>query len=552
MPFAGAWRDITLKKVSPMPDERILIADDEADVLDMCVRALSMQGYQVCGVHSGFEAIEMVKKQEFDLLLTDIRMPGMNGLQAYQVIKHHTPDMVGVAITGYGAMDTAIEALKLGMGDFLLKPFTLDELSAAVSRALETKRLERENARLRALIPLFRLSQTFMAVTDLDTLLQQVMQVAVAETAAKLGVLMLKDEGSGDLEVSAVVTDSGVESPSPEYKLNDSIARQTMQSEQALIWQAESNEKAFFASETANAQAATAVALPLVVKGDMIGVLGLCKGRKEVAFARGDVELLSVLASQAAIAIQNARLFTRIRNAYKKLSTLDHLKSEFINIAAHELRTPLAAITAYVFLLEQESQGGNKAYLADIARAADRLKLLMNNMTDLKFLEAGQVELKRAELSLPQLLAEVLEQLEPVAVSKEQSIITRIHDDFPSICADGPKIKIVLKNLIVNAIKFTPKSGEITIEAEVNGDGVRVAVHDTGIGIPREEWEWIFKPFHQLEDSLVREHGGLGVGLPIAKNLVELHGGRIWVESTVGKGSSFYFTISDCLCQPTK
>jgi len=533
-----------------MPDERILVADDESDVLDMCVRALSLEGYQVYGVHNGFEAIEMVKKQEFDLLLTDIRMPGMNGLQTYQTIKRHNPDIVGVVITGYGSVDTAIEALKLGMDDFLLKPFSLDELSSAISRALERKRLERENARLKALIPLFELSQAFMTVTDLDALLHKVMKVAVSETSANLGVLMLENEASGDLEVRAVVTDSGERMPASEYKLCDSIAARTVQSHQALIWQKESEQGPFFASEAINAGVTTAVALPLIVKEEMIGILSLAKGREGVAFAPSDVELLSVLASQAAIAIQNARLFTRTRIAYEKLSALDHLKSEFISIAAHELRTPLAAITTYVGLLEQECQGEQKDYINAIARAADRLRLLMNDMTNLKFLEAGQIELKRAKFSLPQLLAEVMDQVKPLADTKKQSIAVQVHQDFPTIYADGPKLKVILGHLITNAIKFTPEGGKITVGAEINGSGMRVAVRDTGVGIPEKEWEWIFKPFYQLENSLIREHGGIGIGLPIAKNLVELHGGRIWLESTKGQGSTFYFTIPDCLCQP--
>jgi len=533
-----------------MPNERILIADDEEDVLDMCVRALSSEGYQVCGAHNGFEAIEMAKKEEFDLLLTDIKMPGMTGLQAFQAIKQHNPDIVGVTITGYGRVDTAIEALKLGMNDFLLKPFSLEELSAAISRALERKRLEQENARLKALIPLFELSQVFMTVTDLDALLYQVLQMAVQETAASLGVLMLKNETSGDLEICAVVTARGPEPPSDAYRLRDHIAQQTMQSGQAVVWQTESGQEPFFALETVDTQLNTAVALPLIVQGETIGILSLGKGGEGTAFAHSDVELLSVLASQAAIAIQNAHLFTRIRNAYERLSTLDHLKSEFINIAAHELRTPLTIISTYTDLIEQTSQPQQKEYLSTIARAVDRLTLLTNNMTNLRFLEAGQVKPHCSELSLSQLLAEVMDQVSPLAASKRQFITMQVDDQLPSIHADGPKIKVVLQNLLTNAIQFTPEGGSITAEAEVSGNGVHVAVHDTGIGIPEKEWEWIFKPFHQLENSLVRKHGGIGIGLALAKNLVELHGGRIWVESTVGQGSTFHFTIPDCLCSP--
>ena len=531
-----------------MPDERILVADDETDVLNMCLRALALEGYQVCGAHNGLEAVEMVRERKFDLLLTDIKMPGMTGLQAFQSIRRHDPDIVGVAITGYGAVDTAIQALKLGMADFLLKPFSLDELSAAIARALKKQRLERENARLKALIPLFGLSQAFMTVTDLDQLLQQVMQVALQETSANLGVLTLKDEASDKWQSRAIVSESGPESPSLEYRLSDSIAREVIESQKPVVWPNESAQDPFFAAESANARVSTAVALPLVVKGEVTGILSLGKAQKVPAFALSDLELLSVLASQAAIAIQNARLFTRILNAYEKLASLDHLKSEFISIAAHELRTPLAEINTYAALLDQEIPEESKAHLSAITRASARLGVMVRDMTDLKFLEAGQVELKRSNLSLAQLIGEVLEQIKPLALGKRQSVRTSLPESPTYVYADGPKLRALLNNLIANAVDFTPKGGEISVNVEIEGTGMRMAVRDAGPAVPQEEWEWIFKPFYQLESSLIREHGGIGVGLAIAKSLVELHGGRIWLESTAGKGNTVYFTIPDCLC----
>jgi signal transduction histidine kinase/CheY-like chemotaxis protein len=529
-----------------MADEHILIADDEADVLEMCVRALSLEGYQTHAARSGIEAIEAVKQRKFDLLLTDIKMPGMTGLQAFQAIRQENPDIVGVAITGYGALDTAIEALQLGMADFLLKPFSLDELNGAITKALEKKRLERENARLRALIPLFGLSQAFMAVTELDALLQRVMKVALQETGAKLGVLALRDEASEEWEIAAAVTQRGSDAASPKYRVSSAIARQAIGGQQPVLWTAESSREPFFASKSMNARIRTAVALPLVVKGDTIGILALGKGRSTAAFARSDVELLSVLASQAAIAIQNARLFTRIRNAYDKLASLDHLKSEFINIAAHELRTPLAEINSYIALLEQESDRQGNAHVHAIGRAAGRLGLLMNEMTDLKFLQAGQVELCRSRVAFRELVAEVLQSLGVQATGKRQAIRTFVPQSLSFVSADGPKLKVALSNLLSNAIDFSPEGGEITLRVDAEGSGMRVAIHNSGPGIPKDEWEWIFKPFYQLESSLVREHGGMGLGLAIAKNVVELHGGRIWLESAPGKGSTFLFTIPDC------
>jgi signal transduction histidine kinase/CheY-like chemotaxis protein len=535
-----------------MPDERILIAEDEADVLDMCARALSREGYQVVGTRSGLEAIAMVKKQDFDLLLTDIRMPGLSGLQAYREIKQCRPDIIGVAITGYGSVDTAIEALKLGVDDFLLKPFSLDDLRAAISKALARTRLERENTRLQALIPLFQLSQTFVSVTDLAVLLHQVLQVAVSETACEVGILMLKNESSEELEVRAVVAADGSEPPLRAHHISGDIIRHAMDTKQAFVWQSESSRGPLFSAEAAEPsapsppQATAAVVQPLIVGKEEIGILALIKRAEDVSFSQGDLELLAVLASQAGTAIQNARLFTRLRNAYEKLSKLDHLKSEFISVVAHELRTPLAEIATYLALSEQDGPGQGP-YLDGIARAAERLTSLMNDITDLKFLEAGQVELKPTRLSLPQLVAEVVEQLSPLATCKAQSIATSVQDNLTPIFADGPKIQVVLKNLISNAITFSGEDSEIRVQAEVKGDALHIAVHDNGTGIPREEWEWIFKPFYQVESSLRREHGGIGIGLALSKNLVELHGGRIWVESEMGEGSTFHFTIPGCI-----
>jgi len=529
-----------------MPQERILIAEDEVDVLDMCMRALSREGYQVSGAHSGLEAIEMVKTQEYDLLLTDIKMPGLSGLQAFREIKGHHPDIIGVAITGYGSVDTAIQALKLGMDDFLLKPFSIEELRGAVSKALERTRLERENTRLRALIPLFRLSQTFMAVTDVDALVGQVLQVAVPETGADLGMLAFHNEASGDWRVAAVVTISGTRPPPEEYSLSEDILQQAAECERAVTWRAGADSGTFFTAEATNASVTTAVAVPLIVQRQLIGVLGLAKMRTTTAFSDSDCELISVLASQAGTAIQNARLFTRLRNAYEKLAALDHLKSEFISLVAHELRTPLAEISTYLALLEQGPHG-DRPYVTGIARAAERLSGLMDDVTDLKFLEAGQIELKLGEVSLPDLVAEIVDQLGPLAACKRQSVATHIPRRLARIRADGPKLKIILRNLLSNAITFTPEGGEIDIRAERTGQSARIAVRDKGIGIPAEEWEWIFKPFYQVQSSLRREHGGIGIGLAIAQNLVELHGGRIWVDSVVGEGSTFYFTVPDCL-----
>jgi signal transduction histidine kinase len=170
----------------------------------------------------------------------------------------------------------------------------------------------------------------------------------------------------------------------------------------------------------------------------------------------------------------------------------------------------------------------------------------MDDITDLQFLQTGEAKLRCHEFSLPELLGEGVGQFGPLAAHKDQLITVSCCDQLTYIVADRAKLQIILENLLANAVKFTPEGGTIALEAKAEKNGVHVTVRDTGIGIPAEEQEWIFKPFHQLESSLTRSHGGVGIGLALAKNLVELHGGQIWVESEVGQGSAFHFTIPDC------
>jgi len=528
-----------------MAGERVLIADDEVDVLDMCAKALSAKGYRVSRARSGLEAVEMAKHQDFELLITDIRMPGMSGLEAYRAIKQFNPDIAGVAITGYGAVAMVIKALKLGMDDFLLKPFSLRDLSAAVSNALTRKGLEKENARLKALIPLFQLSQTFVTVTDLDTLLQGIMQVAVQATLADLGVLVLENEASGSLEVRAIVTKSGAQLPSQEYRLSDAISRQATEDRQPVIWQ-DSDVERFFAQETIGHQVTTAVALPLITKGEVIGTLGLGKGRAEEPFARSDLELLSVLVSQAATAIQNARLFSRIRSAYEQLKELDRMKSEFLSTVSHELRAPLHSIGGFMQLLlddKIEDRATQREVLETVARQTERLTGLINNLLDVSRMESGWLKLEKGPVQIRDVIREVVAEVRLMAEGKQIALVDDIAPELPIVFADQERLAQVIRNLAHNAIKFTLSGGRIVISAAESEGNLVISVEDDGVGISGEAMPHLFERFYQADSSDTRSAGGTGLGLYICRQIVIAHGGSIWAESEVGKGSTFHFSV---------
>ena len=231
----------------------------------------------------------------------------------------------------------------------------------------------------------------------------------------------------------------------------------------------------------------------------------------------------------------------------EQLQELDRLKSAFVGIVSHELRTPLTPIKTLVENL-LDGVGGSLSeqqhhYLSRIQANADRLTRMLNELLDLSKIEAGKTELRPTVLSIQELIADVLDVLRPLAQRKSITMEVTALDGLPKVHADRDKLYEVLANLVDNAIKFTPSGGRIQIGTKVLNDRyIRVEVSDTGCGIPEEDLPKIFDKFYRVH-SLSSNHAGAGLGLAIAKGLIELHGGTIGVESTSGKGSHFYFTV---------
>ena len=523
-----------------MPREKILIAEDEADVREICVRVLSDQNYQVTAVENGLLAIEAASQEPFDLLLADIKMPHLDGLETAQTIKALHPDIVCVVMTGFGTMDTAIKALQLGIDEFLVKPFTPDMLSTAIAKAMEKVRLRRENIRLRALIPLFELSKTFMSTVAEDQLLRRVLEVAQQETRADKAALLLLGQDGHQL-AAHIGQDLDVEAT-----LGHELAVQVAQTPRQLTLSgrtAAATSSPPWAARMIGADIHTAIVTPLISKTRPLGALIVAKSHPQDRFAPSDAEMLSILCGQAAIAIENARLFQEIQQAYEELKELDRLKSEFINIAAHELRTPLAILMGHASLLAEELDGSAGERLNIIVRNAMRLRELIKDMLTLRHLESGAARLHLDRCDLYELIETTTGDLRSLAQDKRQQVHILVEEGLPPIVADRQRLALVLSNLQNNAIKFTPEGGTIVIRGRREGDNVLISVQDDGIGIPPDEIDKIFDRFYQVEDSLTREHEGIGLGLAIVKGMVELWGGHVWVESELGRGSTFTFTI---------
>jgi signal transduction histidine kinase len=521
-----------------MAGEKIIIVDDEADVLDLCSRILAADGYQIRTAPNGYEAIDIATQEHFDLLLTDVKMPGLTGLEIAQTLKKHDPNIICVTMTGYSTIDMVIEALRLGVDEFITKPFSTQELSLIIAKALEKERLRKENFRLRSLIPLFELNKTLLGTVEVDQVMRRLLEIAQEETQADLAVLYLFNEARITKRLQHPVKDTVDQR---QTNACNQLAQLVFTGGQQLILNNGEVVPEEHREIVTDLDTRAILATPLKSQSNILGVLIL--GRKERSFTPSDSEFSTVLAGQASIALENARLFSEIQEAYEELRMLDHMKSEFINIAAHELRTPLAILMGYGTLLEDESSGLQRDYVANIMRNAMRLRSLIDDMLSLQYLESGVASLTRDRLSLQLVLEEIIQDMSLMIEEKKLKIQIQIPEDFPPIVTDSQKLDLIIMNLFHNAIKFTPAEGAVTFDARIEGDRAVMSVSDTGIGIPADKLNRVFDRFYQVEQSLTREYGGIGLGLAITKGMVEVCGGDIWVESKEGEGTTFTFTL---------
>jgi signal transduction histidine kinase len=402
--------------------------------------------------------------------------------------------------------------------------------------------LERRIATLERIL---KISQILTSTLQLEPLLQTIIQAATELTDTQAGSIMLVDKSTGELRFEAASGSKREEVKRVTVPLEGSIAGWIVREGKPLMISDVRQDPRFYTrvDETTDFETRSILGVPLQVKGEVIGALEALNKTGDGIFTQADVQTLSTLAAHAAIAIENARLLTEIQKAYEELSELDRLKSEFVAIASHELQTPLTVILGYASFLKQEATGATGEQLDIVLRSALRLRSLINDMINLRHIETGEAELELEQLSLNELVTTITAEFASLAEAKKQTISIKLASQLPIVKADRQKLHLVLANLLSNAIKFTPEGGRIQAAVETRGNEVWVSVRDTGIGIPPREQERIFDRFYQVEPSLTRHFEGIGLGLSIAKGMVELHGGRIWVESVEGMGSSFTFAL---------
>jgi len=285
--------------------------------------------------------------------------------------------------------------------------------------------------------------------------------------------------------------------------------------------------------------------VPLLRPAHIVGAL-VVRRKTPGEFSKSTVDLLETFADQSVLAIQNARLFREIEEKGRELEIASKHKSQFLANMSHELRTPLNAILGYTELILDSIYGEPsdkmRTVLERLQANGRHLLGLINDVLDLSKIEAGQLVLSLDDYSLSDVVHGVVSAVEPLAAEKRLSFKAEVAPDLPGGRGDGRRLSQVLLNLVGNAIKFTDK-GEVAIRASATNGAFTVSVCDTGPGIAVADQVKIFEEFQQADSSITRKKGGTGLGLSIAKRIIEMHGGRIWVESEPGKGSTFYFTL---------
>jgi signal transduction histidine kinase/CHASE3 domain sensor protein len=454
---------------------------------------------------------------------------------------------LGVIVVGWAEVGPVPKAQ-----EELLKQFADQAVIAIENVRLfdEVQARTRELARsVEELEALGEVGRAVSASLDLDTVLRAIIANACSLARADGGTVHVLDEATDRFEMAAEVGMTAeltrLIHSLPAHSESTLVGRAALRREPVQIEDAAQAEGYAPKDAVLAAGIRALLAVPMLREGHVIGGLIVTKNAPG-AFPAETIELLKSFAGQSALAIHNAKLFDELERKGRELEAASRHKSEFLANMSHELRTPLNAVLGYAELIEDGIYGEVPQKMADVLERIQQngrhLLGLINDVLDLSKIEAGQLTLSPVDYSMRELVLDVVSATEALAAEKKLALEVDAPPDLPRGRGDERRLTQVLMNLVSNAIKFT-ETGSVTIRAKVEDGSFLVAVTDTGVGIAPADRERIFEEFQQVDSSSTRKKGGTGLGLAIAKRIVELHGGRIWVDSTPGQGSTFAFTL---------
>ena len=488
-------------RVEIRPDASVLVVDDEQDIRDASERILSRVGYHVQKASRGDEALDILNKERVDILLLDLKMPGMDGLEVLERIRKQNTQIQVIVITGYATVETAIEAMKQGAYDFIPKPFEPDQLRIVVNRAWEKMCFIREAEKLEL--------ERNRTLSDLDTEKSRIRTIIESFPS---GVIVTDPKGRVVLmnpafrQLLGIDSDLKTGNPLKDYLPDEGLCRLVLEISQGKH-----------------------------VDYDDIPSYEFSLPGEKYFMARGQPVLGEKKECLGAV-------LNIVDISAMKL--LDNLKSEFVAKVSHELRSPLSTIHEQLALVIKDMVGEDFAqdqHILDRAREKTKgLISLIGDLLDLSRIEEGIICHEPQSLRLEEILKNIIEFLRTSAQKKNQSLTLVLpEDELPELIADPIALESIFGNLVTNAINYTQEGGEIIVTVDMAGINVRVRVKDDGFGIADKYLNKIFDRFYRVKDDKTRYITGTGLGLPIVKGLLDSMGGLIDVESEPGKGSVF-------------
>ncbi len=482
-------------------DFTILVVDDERDIRDGSERILTRMGHRVLLAERGEEALYILKETPADVVLLDLKMPGLDGLEVLDRIRRAHPDILVIIVTGFATIETAIEAMKKGAYDFMTKPFRPDQLRIVAGRAVEHIRLLEERDRLSE-----ERERGLWAITTEKSRLRTVIDSILA------GLLIMERDRRIVMSNPAFHHMTGINSGGltgsyvadhPELSTVDGMIDEVLKGR--------TDESGGVTSE-------------FVIE------------RERPAHIRASVNAVSTETGKVLGLVAVFRDITRQKEEERE-------KSAFVAMLTHELRSPLGAVdTQFAAVLKGlagDLSEKQKDMLGRMRGRVHNVLEMVNSLLDLSKIEAGQFVQEKTPLDINPIVADCVDMFRAQAQESGLSLEMDLSPALPRLSGDPGSLKEVAANLISNALRYTPQGGQVRVSTGLDGDNILFTVSDTGVGIAPENQAKIFERFFRVKDEKTRHVMGTGLGLPIVRAIVENHQGKVSVESRRGEGARF-------------
>jgi len=536
-----------------MAGEKVLIVEDSLEILSFLADdVLPYHGYQVATATTGEEGRDKLSSENPDLLLLDLELPDMSGMEILKTAQKDGSDIPIILMTAYGSENIAVEAFRLGVRDYIIKPFTTEQVIGVLERTLTETRLRREKAELTVslqrsvdqLTILSAVGKSVVSLMDIEELLSRIVEAGVYVTKAEVDFLLLVDPESNDLYLRAGKNLGSEQTQGFRLKVEDSLAGQVVQTGSPVRRGGKGTGRDF--KVKTGYLVKSLLHVPLLLRGEVIGVLSLDNQVSDVEFTEEDQYLLSTLADYAAISIENATLYEELR---KKMQDLERSQQELVESSklaavgtlaagvAHEFNNLLAAISGHSELgLISDDMDEIKRSLQVVVDTVDRAKKITQNLLTLARRREPRMEMAQVEEALENPLQLIERDLQESNIE----VVRRFSQVLPVVCDSGQIAQVCL-NLLTNARDaMLPDGGTLTVEIRQDEEDVLISFSDTGTGIPDNILDKLFQPFVTTKGPLGGgEMAGSGLGLSVSYGIIRNHGGTIEVETEMNKGSTF-------------